>query len=274
MRIIATLCNCWKIIGGFFLLAMLVSPSVWAETITLGGVGSMTPLIKRLAAEYTKKNPGIEISIIDPPIGSNGGIRAISAGRIDIALSGRATSSEEAGQTWPWLQTPLVFATQDGKSKGLSSAEIADIFAGRKTTWDDNKPIRLVLRGEHESETKLLRTLSPAVDVAVGEALKRSDRPIAENDLIAVDMLGKIAGSLGTTNLGLLKTTGSRLTILPLNGVVPSVRSVETGKYGLLRYFYLILPNNPGRATLAFANWLSSPAALAVARKLDYLPFR
>ncbi|MBL8399097.1 MAG: hypothetical protein JNL84_13300, partial [Candidatus Accumulibacter sp.] len=46
------------------------------------------------------------------------------------------------------------------------------------------------------------------------------------------------------------------------------------GKYGLLRYFYLILPNNPGRATLAFANWLSSPAALAVARKLDYLPFR
>ncbi len=68
------------------LLACFLAPlSAAADTITLGGVGSLTPIIQLLGTEYAKKNPGVDVVVIDPPMGSSGGLRALAAGKIDIA---------------------------------------------------------------------------------------------------------------------------------------------------------------------------------------------
>lgn len=250
----------------------LLSSGVAAETVTLGGVGSLTPVVKLLGAEYAKKNAGVEINVIDPPMGSSGGLRALAAGKIDFALSGRMPKADETGQGKAWLQTPLVFATNGGKSKGLMRADIADIYGGRQTVWDDKKPIRLVMRGEQETETKVLRSLSPEVDAAVAAALKRSDLPIAENDIEALNTLAKIHGSFGTTNLGLIKASGAKVSVLSLDGMQPSAKALEDGSYRLVRQFYLVKGANPSPAAAAFVAWLTSPAAMTMARKLDYLP--
>ena len=259
-------------IAALVLMSLLAPLSATAETITLGGVGSMTPIVKLLGSEYAKKNSGIEVYVIDPPMGSSGGLRALAAGKIDIALSARTSKADEAGQAKPWLQTPLVLATSS-KSKGLTRAQVAEIYGGRKTTWDDNKPIRLILRGEQETETKVLRSLSPEVDAAVADALKRTGLPIAENDLDAVEALTRISGSLGTTNLGLVKVSGARLTVLALDGVQPSIKTVEDGSYRLIRQFYLVT-TNPSPSAAAFVAWLNSPAALSLARQQEYLPLK
>jgi phosphate transport system substrate-binding protein len=254
-------------------VAVLPAPTL-AETITVGGVGSLTPMIKLLGAEYAKKHSGVEVNVIEPPMGSNGGIRAMTAGKIDIAASGRSTNPDEAGVAKPWLQTPLVLATLSGKSKGLTRAQIADIYAGRKANWDDNKPIRLVLRGDKETETKVLRSLSPEIDAGVTEALKRPGLPVAENDLDALELLGKISGSLGTSNLGLIKASGAKLTSLPIDGIMPSAKAMEDGSYPWKRQFYLITQATPRAEVAAFVAWLNSTPALATARKLDYLPIK
>jgi phosphate transport system substrate-binding protein len=251
--------------------AVLSAPT-FAEPITVGGVGSLTPVIKLLGIEYARKNPGFELSVIEPPMGSKGGIRALAAGKVDIALSGRSTNPDETGVAKAWLHTPLVLATTGGKSKGLTRVQIADIYAGRKTGWDDNKPIRLVLRGDQETETKVLRGMSPAIDAAVTEALKRPGLPTAENDIEALELLGKISGSLGTTNLGLIMASAARVTALPIDEAMPSAKNLDDGSYPWRRQFYLITPANPSPALAAFVAWLSSTPALALVRKLDYLP--
>lgn len=245
-----------------------------AETLTVGGVGSLTPLIRQLGDEYSKKHPGREIRVVEPPMGSGGALRALAAGKLDLALSARPPKADETGKARIWLQTPLVLATMGGKLKDPTPALIADIYAGRKTTWDDGKPIRIVLRSEQETETRTLRMQSPAMDAAVGEALKRPGLPIAENDIDAVDTLSRIPGSLGTTSLGLLRASGSRLTVLSIDGIAPSAKSLETGSYPIARQFYLVTATTPGAVTNDFVAWLESPAALALARKLDYLPFK
>lgn len=264
----------WTLVGVIGLFAGFVSPHTRAETIMVGGPGSLTPLVKLLGAEYMKKNPGTEVSVVHPPLGTGGSLKALSAGHIDIALIGRLDKPDEETHPRPWLQTPVVLVTNDGKSNGLTSSEIADIYGGRRTKWDDGHPIRLVLRGEYESETKSFRTLSPAVDTAVGEALRRPGFALAENDLVAVELLSRISGSLGTTSLGLLKTTHSRLTLLPIDGVLPSAKAAEAGSYRLQRQYYLVLSSAPRPAATAFAQWLLSPVALAVARRFEYLPFK
>ena len=252
----------------------ILSAPTFAETFTVGGVGSLTPIIKLLGAEYAKKHPGFDFRVIEPPMGSKGGIRALAAGKIDIAVSGRSVNPDETGVAKAWLQTPLVLATAGGKSKGLTLAQIADIYAGRKTGWDDNTSIRLVLRGDQETETKVLRGMSPAIDAAVTEALKRPGLPTAENDIEALELLGKMPGSLGTTNLGLIKASAARVTALPIEGVVPSGKRMEDGSYPWRRQFYLITPTSPSPALAAFATWLNSPPAFALARKFDYLPMQ
>lgn len=261
-------------VASMLLMLSLAPAGAVAETITLGGVGSLTPVVKLLGIEYAKKNAGIEINVIHPPMGSSGGIRALAAGKVDVALSGRNTKPDEAGKSKPWLQTPMVLATMGGKSNGLSRSQVADIYGGRKTAWDDNKPIRLVLRGEQETETAVLRSMSPEVNAAVADALKRPGLPIAENDIDAVELLAKISGSLGSTTLGLVTASGTKLTALAIDGVMPSVKTAEDGSYTLVRQFYVVTSPTPSPATAAFVAWLGSPAALALARKHNYLPLK
>lgn len=238
---------------GLLLMITLLASQAVAETINLGGVGCITPLAKRLASEYVRLNPGIEVRVVEPPLGSSGGLRALAGGKVDIVLSGRAPKTNEIG---------------------LTRMQIADIFAGRKTVWDDQKPIRLVMRSEFESETVALRKLSPEIDAAVAKALKRSDLPIPENDLEALETLQKIPGSLGTSSLGLIKASPTKLTILRIDGIAPSVKTLESGRYPLARQFLLVTSPTPRPAVRALLAWLQSPAALAITRTFDYLPFK
>jgi phosphate transport system substrate-binding protein len=256
------------------LLVAGICGSALAETITVGGVGSMTPLLKKLGEEYKKRNPSVDVVVMHPPIGTAGGIRALAGGKLDIALSGRNLKPGEVGQAYPWLQTPLILATNGGKTKGLTSKDIADIYAGRKTTWDGGAQVRVVMRGVAETETAALRSISPEVDVAVSEALKRTDLPIAENDLDAMEVLTRISGSIGTATLGLVKADHSRLTVLSIDGKVPSVKALESGAYPWKRDYFLVTTPAIKPAAVSFLNYLRSAPALKLAREFEYLATR
>jgi phosphate transport system substrate-binding protein len=254
---------------GFFM------QSAMAETVTIGGVGALTPLVAKLAEKFSKQNPAIEVVITMPPIGTAGSVRALAAGKIDIALSGRAAKAGETDVFYPWLRTPLVLATSDGKaSKGLSKMDVADIFAGRRNEWEDGKPMRLILRSENETEMKSIRAISPEIDAAAGEALKRPGLPVAENDLEALELLSKTKGSLGSTALGLIKSNGAALKVINIEGQTPSLAALENGKYGLQRAFYLVSNATLKPAASVFLNYLKSPQALKEAALVEFGPLR
>ena len=261
-----------RIIGAALVMLLAVPFIARGETVTVGGVGSLSPLIRQLAADYQARTPGIDVIVVDPPLGTSGGMRALAAGKVDLVLSGRMPKADEPAQGKPWLRTPLVLASNGGKRAGLTRADIAEIYAGSKLTWDDQQTIRLILRGETETETRDLRSVSPAIDAAYAQALKRTGLPVAENDLDALDTLQRIKGSLGTTTLGLLKAHGSPLTAFPIDGVAPSAKNLEAGRYTLQRNYFLVTGTRASPATLAFVKWLNAPAALAKARGLEYLP--
>lgn len=259
---------------GCALTVTLLTLNAWAETITVGGVGSLSPLIQTLAAEFSKTHPGVDVTVISPPMGSSASLRALAAGKLDISIVARPLGANESGQARPWLQTPLVLATWGGDTTGLSRAQVAEIYAGIRKTWANGKPIRLVLRGENESETVTLRTLSPEIDAAVGAALKRTGLPIAENDLDAIDTLSRIQGSFGTTNLGLMKASSARVKALSIDGVEPTAKTAAEGRYPLMRKFLLVTTHNPPPVVATFVSWLQSPAGLATGRRFDFLPLK
>lgn len=260
---------CWMTIG--------LPRQARAELLTVGGTGSSTPLIEILFEEFKKQNPGQSLRIIHPPLGSNGALKAIATGRIDLAIVARPASAEDEanayGEHFALADTPIVMASRDGQHRnGFTLEELAMVYEGNLQTWDSGAPIRLVLRGNFESDTLALKSMSARMAKAVNQAAKRPGMAGAVNDIETASLIAKTPGSLGPTTLGLLTTLGLAVTAFPLNGAAPSVANMENGSYPWFKRLTVVLPHHPGAAATSFANFLRSPKARDIMQRHDYLP--
>lgn len=264
--------------GLFSLLWMaigLLAPAQ-AEVLTIGGTGSAGPLIQLLFDEFHKQAPEVSLRIISPPLGSNGALKAMTAGRVDLAMVGRPISPEELktyGQHFVLADTPFVMASRGGQRRnGFTLEELAKVYDGSLQKWDSGTPIRLVVRGSFEGDTLLLKSMSPSLAKAVDVANKRPGMAGAVNDIETLSLIANTPGSLGPTTLGLLTTLGTRITVFPLNGVAPSIANLKNGSYPWRKTLTVVLPNRPSPAATSFAAFLRSPKAQAVMQRFDYLP--
>lgn len=263
----------------FCLLAVLVACTAFSQdqALTIGGTGSSISLIDALSSEFHKQHPEITLKVVRPPLGSGGSLKALSDGRIDLAIPGRPLKPEESallGQTFKLADTPFVMASRDGqKQGGFTLKELAEVYAGTLQQWDSGMPIRLVLRASTESDTLQLRSMSPELATAVDQAAQRSGMVMADNDLDTMDIISNTPGSLGPTTFGLLTTLGSNVSMHPLNGVAPTLSNLKNGSYPWCKTFTVALPKNPSPAALAFSLYLRSDAAKKIMLDNNYLPY-
>ncbi len=113
------------IILSFTLAAGVAGPlgSVRAETLTVGGTGSATPLVERFAQVYGGLKPDITVRVINPPTGSNGSIRAVLTGAIDLAVPGKPLSDAEkaqGGRDWELGRTPFSWSPRRNRNRPVS----------------------------------------------------------------------------------------------------------------------------------------------------------
>jgi phosphate transport system substrate-binding protein len=247
-----------------------------AETLTIGGTGSSGPLAQLLFEEFRKEAPDVSLRLISPPLGTNGALKALAAGRIDLALAGRSLRNGELGsfgQHFELAATPFVLASSGGQRKGgFSLDELARVYEGSLTHWDTGAPIRLVLRPAFDADTMQLRAMGPGMDKAVARSFQRPGMAVALNDLDAAELLANTPGSLGPTTMGLLKTLGMRLALMPLNGVQPSLETLKAGGYPWRKTITVVLPVKPSLAAGRFAAFLRSHKAREILLQNYYLP--
>ncbi len=259
------------------LAILLHAPGLRAETtVKLAGTGSATPLLEALGKAFENRNPTLRIQIALPPMGSTAGQRAVMAGAIDLALSSKPLAPADkakGGRDWPLGRTPFLLVTHEaGRLSNIDNEQLAEIYSGRTITWADGSLIRLVLRPPTETDTKLLRALSPAMDKAMDAALSRPGLPVAANDLDNDDLLEKTPGSFGTSNLALLTGLKSRLNPVPLNGVAPTLANLESGRYPYEKALYVIRGPVISAAGQAFLDFMLSAEGRGIVAGQGYLP--
>jgi len=249
---------------------------VRAELLTIGGTGSSTPLVQLLFEAFQRQDPETSLRIIQPPLGSNGALKALATGRVDLAMVGRTLSAEEPGEYgehFDLADTPFVMASRDGQHQGgFSLDELADVYAGSLLAWDSGAPLRLVVRGNFESDTLQLKSMSSRLAEAVEVAAKRPGMAGAGNDIETASLLARIPGSFGPTTLGLLTTMNLRLVVFPLNGVAPSLANLKNGSYPWFKRLTVVSPRQPSAAAKRFVAFLRSATARDVMQRYDYLP--
>lgn len=220
------------LVAAAFAALLGTGPALGDSTVVVGGTGSPLGSMQMLADAYMAATPGTEVVVL-PSLGSGGGINALAAGRIDVALSTRGLKEEEAAQgleAAPLASTAVVFATQAANGvSDVSLSWIRDAFSGAAETWPDGERVRLVLRPLHDSDSIILSAASPEMKEAIETAHTRPGLVVAENAQIAATDLEQLDGALGTSTLTQILSEGRAIKALAWTVLCPARRRWPAG---------------------------------------------
>ena len=247
-----------------------------AGGLTLGGSGADLETMKVLGEAFVKANPGITVEVL-PSLGSGGGVKAVLAGAIDLALTSRLLNDKEraaGARETAYATTLTVFITgQNNALTDLTSAGLIEIYGGTRTTWADGSLIRLVLRPESESEAMLVMTRLPGLEDPYRQALARKGVIVTFTDQENIEKISQVEGSLGTGSLfAILLTEGVNLKALSLNGVAPAPAAVVEGSYPLTRQLFFVTGPDYGDLVARFISFVRSAEGTAILERTGHLP--
>lgn len=244
-----------------------------ADEIKVGGIGAGLATMRLLADAFVKTRPDTTITVL-PSLGSSGGIKAVAAGAISLAVSGRDLTEAERRQGLVAVEvarTPFVFTlSANNKVEAITLPQLVDIYSGKTTQWPDGSTIRIVLRPVGDTDGEMIRSMSPALARAMQQAHARPGMLIAVTDQDVQENIEHIPGALGATSLGQIVAERRQLKALTLEGVRPSPQSLASGRYRYARILYLIAsPKTPATAH-GFAEFVRSQAGREVLGQTGY----
>lgn len=261
------------------LLVSLLAASGWfaipalADALKIGGTGGGLATMQLLAQEFRKSHAGVTFEV-PPSLGSGGGIKAVLAGAIDVAVSSRALKADERSKgavEHEFGRTPFVFTTpRSTKASGLTAAQLADIYSGKTTTWPDGRRIRLVLRPVGDSDTDLVKSISPEVARALTAVEKRPGMTFALTDQESAESAEKIPGALGTSTLAQILTEKRALKALDFNGAQPSVDNIRNGRYPYYKRMFIVIGPKASAIAREFVAYVRSAAGRGLLTRVGY----
>jgi phosphate transport system substrate-binding protein len=232
-----------------------------AETIRVGGTGAALEALRLAGEAFQKTHPQTSVAIV-LGLGSRGGIKALHAGAVDIAISAPPAPAAEPGLISMELgRTPIIFATASaGRGTGVTMADLVEIYSGRKTAWPDGSRLRVILRPNGDSDIAFLRALSPAMNRAIDDGFKLPGVKIAATDQDAANALGSIPGAFGVSTLVQVRAEARPLDPLPVGGVAPGLAALANGSYPYGKTLYLVARGESTVAVQQYLGFLASPA--------------
>ena len=234
-----------------------------AEEFTLGGTGAALQTMRRLADEFSARNPDIRVAIT-PNLGSGGGIKALVAGAIALAVTSRPMTESERRLgvvETEYARTPFVLAVSTKSSvAAITSAELADIYAGKMVAWADGSAVRIVLRPPNDVDAEMVKSISPDVRRLLAAAEARPAAQYAVNDQDAADDLERIPGAIGPSSLALIVSEKRALRALKLDGKEPTLANLASGNYPYYKRLFFVTGAKSPPTVARFIAFVSSPA--------------
>jgi len=266
-------------------LAMLatctVAGTASAETLINGaGATFPYPLYSKWFSEYAKVDPSVKFNY--QSIGSGGGIKQITSQTVDFGASDKPLSDEELkAAPGKLLHIPTVMGAVVitynipgvGKGLKLSSEDVADIFLGKITKWNDpkiahdnpgvklpNQPIIVVHRSDGSGTTSIFTDYLSNVS---GEWTQKVGKGTSVKWPIGLGGKGNegVAGQIKTTQytIGYVELAYAFENKLPTASlknrdghfVEPTIKSTSSAAAGAVKHmpadYRISLVNQPGK---------------------------
>jgi phosphate transport system substrate-binding protein len=222
----------------------------------------------RLVGEaFHADHPDIDLRAV-PNLSTGGGIKALTAGVVDVALSSRALTVEEeaCGLTATVFgSSALVLITgQDNPVDALSFDQLADLYAGRVTKWPHGKPVRVILQAPDDPDIDILRRMSPAMSEAMTLARQRDGLAVEATDEEMAGSVETVPGAIGTAMLSLVLAERRKLKVLAIDGVMPSSRTIHDPTYPWIKTYRVVTRRESTPGVRQFIEFLASHKARAI----------
>lgn len=249
-------------------------PARAADIVTLGGTGSGIAVLADLAQRHAAAG-GAGYRIV-PSLGSAGGLRALAARRLDVALTLHdpgAGGGDVALQSLPLGRTPVVLATQGGPMpRHLSAEQAARLLTGQDRAWPDGAPARLVGRTASEREWQALRNGPEALARAAAGPPPGGGHVVSSTAQDNAGALAAIEGSIGVITLGQILAERLDLRLVVLDGVVPGLETLRAGAWPVAVMLQASFRADSRPAVQDLMGFLASPAGATRLEALGYDP--
>ena len=266
--------------GAVLLAAALVSQteahgqdSMAGQKIVVAGTGDSQNLLQAVAAALESKHPGIRIEIPDS-IGSSGGLKALEAGKCDLARVARPLKDQEqvGGLTYIlFARSPVVFVVNPSVAgiDNLTLEDIIRIYKGKVVNWEElgagAGKIYPITREPGDSSLSVLQENIPDFREMDDSAVKVTYR--------TPDTVATLTDHINT--IGFLPMTairGTKLRVMKVGGVFPSAENVNTGRYKLTTPYAIVYKEEPAGLAKAFIDFLFSDEGMKIITEYGAVP--
>lgn len=241
--------------------------------LLITGSSTMAPLITHMADRYRKSHSGVQITIHG--VSSAKGITDTWGGFNSIGMVSRELrGSEKALQAFPIAVDGVCFITaHENGLKNLTLKQLADIFTGRITNWKEvgggDAPISVVLRDAGASSTKMVSEyLSVGIPDLHGIVIP------AENS-VTMRTVGRNRHAISYVSFAELNRqddSRNSVRVLPVDGVLPSMATIGTGTYPLIRVLNLVTKGAGSRLAREFIRYCSSRKVADIVALDGFMP--
>lgn len=256
--------------------AFTSAPAMAEKNIVIDGSTTVGPIAKAFA-DYYKEKTGIGAAISES--GSGNGVKILINGACDIANMSRFMKDSEFKTCVGKGILPVahvvafdglaVVVNPANKVGALTMAQLADIYTGKIRNWKelggDDAEIVVISRdtnsGTYETFNELVLRKNPVVKGAeyVGSNGQAKTRVASTKNAVAYVGLGFADDSVKT---------------LSVDGILPSSKTIVSGKYPIARPLFMFTNKYPkmGTPVYDFVTLHLSEEGREIVRDLGYVP--
>lgn len=254
------------LISVVFTLAGCVSQSVETEPISVqrirvSGSSAALPIVELLADAYG--NEDVRFDYLEG-LRTAGGVSGVVDGTLDMGTVARDLTIEEESYGLEYValsDDALAVAVHPSVTlDSLTSDQIRGIYHGDYQNWNElggpDLGIVLLDRNDDESAKITFRRdlLGPDLQIAPGAVSL-----FYETDMI--DALARTEGAIGYCSFGYGVSEDAPVTFVAIDGVAPSVGTVESGAYTMVRSLGVVTARPVDPAISEFLAWATSDEA-------------
>lgn len=243
-----------------------------AGTLKISGGTAHIPVMKEVAKRIMRFNPEIRISIAGG--GSGVGIKQVGEGLVDIGNSGRKPTSEEIGKynlkLFKWAVDGVATVVNPGNPvRSLTAKQLRKIFAGKTGNWKAVGGPELGIDLYTRDKASGTRAVFWKKVLAGGEISAKANFVISNGAMKAA--VAGDPGAIGYVSVGFIDDS---VAPVALDGVMPSLDTVKSGKYPVARGLYSNTRGEPKGLARAFIDYLFSPEGQKIVAAKGFIPVK
>lgn len=241
-----------------------------AGELRISGGTAHIPVMKEVGKLIMEARPDIHISIAGG--GSGLGIKQVGEGLVDIGNSGRKATDNEIQKyglvLYKWaLDGVGVIVHRDNQVQSLTKTQLQDIFSGRMKNWRElggvDKEITVFTRDQASGTRKVFWKKALAKKVITDKALV-----VASNGAMKAGVSHN-PYAIGYISVGFFDDS---VAVVALDGVVPSLTTVQNGKFSVVRGLYSITKGEAQGLAKSFIDFLFSPSGRKIVSEKGLIP--